>query len=81
MVEYEKADWPGQIRRIQGSRAHVACYQKAHGIPGSTWKWPEKEDLHDYPLTDVKYKIDIPKGVNFTSKAVRVPELEHIWGK
>ena len=26
-----------------------------------TWKWPEIEDIHDYPLGDTKHEIDIPK--------------------
>ena len=49
---------------------------------GSTWKWPQKEDEHDYPIIDLKGKIKTPKTEvsNFRSSCiVRIPELEHIW--
>ena len=59
----------------------VKCPQKSHMPKGSTWKWPKIEDIHDYPLGDIKHEIDIPKLLPGGSRSIvfEVPELSHIW--
>ena len=79
LVEYEDELWPGQVTSVAEERATVKCYEKAELPRGSTWKWPAKDDEHDYPLADIKQKIETPIITSFRSNVVRIPELAGFW--
>ena len=84
LVMYEGGLWPGQVIQVKknGQIIQVKCLEKAEAPTGSYWKWPAKKDEHEYPLCDIKQKINTPqllpggrRGITFL-----VPELAHIWG-
>ena len=84
LVMYEGGLWPGQVTQVKknGHIIQVKCLEKAEAPTGSYWKWPAKKDEHEYPLCDIKQKINTPQllpggrhGITFL-----VPELAHICG-
>ena len=87
LVMYEGKLWPGQVTQIKGGGQIVIlivkCLEKVDTPKGLTWKWPVKKDEHDYPICDVKQKIEIPqlllggrRGITFS-----LPEPSHVWCK
>ena len=60
---YEGKLWPGQVTQIKsgGQIVMVKCLEKVGTPKGLTWKWPVKKDEHDYPICDVKQKIERPQ--------------------
>ena len=61
----------------------VKCLEKVDDPKRSSWKSPVKKDEHDYPICDIKQKIETPQlllagrhGITFS-----VPKMSHIWGK
>ena len=84
LVMYEGELWPGQITEVKnGQTVKVKCLQKADALKGSTWKWPIKKDEHEYPLCDIRQKIEIPQLLPGGHHRITflVPELAHIWGR
>lgn len=43
------------------------------------WKWPEKEDLNLYPISDITEKIKTPQRVNKSRDIYYVPEILKYW--
>ena len=82
LVEYERSLFPEKVVAVTGNGTiRVICLQKSHMPKGSTWKWPEIEDVYDYPLGDSKHEIDIPKLLPDGSRSIvfEVPQLSHMW--
>ena len=81
IVEYEGSLFPGKVQGVRNCHATIKCMQKALAPKGSTWNWPEKEDIHEYPFSDVKQSIGIPKLLPGGSRNItfEVPELSHHW--
>ena len=63
LVMYEGELWPGQVTQVKsgGQIITVKCLEKIDAPKGSTWKWSVKKDEHDYPICDVKQKIERPQ--------------------
>ena len=63
LVMYEGELWPGQVTEVKsgGQIITVKCLEKIDAPKGSTWKWSVKKDEHDYPICDVKQKIERPQ--------------------
>ena len=81
IVEYEGELFPGEILKLVRDGVSVSCMKKCQSS-GSTWMWPSKADLHDYPYCDVKFKDVTLNELPGTSrrKEYHIAELEHIWG-
>ena len=84
IVTYEGSLFPGKVEAINDDGSiKIKCLQKALSQKGSTWKWPDVVDIHDYPVQDVKQEINVPRLLPGGSRNIvfEVPELSHIWGK
>ena len=83
LVEYEGALWPGQVMEVwqNEKRVKVRWMVKAMAPKGSTWVWPITTDEHDYPICDLKKRIDTPKLLPGGNRGIifSVAELSHIW--
>ena len=81
-VNWEGELYPGKVvGKPDSSNLTVKCLVPA-GKPGSIWKWPDKEDVHDYELSDVTGAIGMPKLMPGTGRRIEfeVPELAYKWG-
>ena len=82
IVNWEGELYPGKVvGKPDSSNLTVKCLVPA-GKPGSIWKWPDKEDVHDYELSDVTGAIGMPKLMPGTGRRIEfeVPELAYKWG-
>ena len=81
IVEYEGELFPGRIEDILRDSVTVSCMKKCLS-QGSTWMWPSRIDLHDYPNDDVKFKNITLNELPGTSRRqeYHIAELDDIWG-
>ena len=71
---YEGEFFPGQIVSVEED----GCVIKSMTRSGFNWRWPQHEDVMQYPFSDIKQKIAPP--VPRKRGAFSVPELDEIWG-
>ena len=51
IVAYEGSLFPSEVEAINGDGSiKINCLQKVSVKKGSTWKWPDVVDIHDYPV-------------------------------
>ena len=84
VAEYDGSLFPGIVAQIHcGKSVQVNCLQKATKPAGSTSKWPDKKHEIAYPLSDVKFQINVSKLLPGSARNIvfEVPELNDIWGK
>ena len=54
VVDCEESLFPGELVAIkEKSTVTVKCLHRNSASLGSSWKWAEKEDNLDYPVSDV----------------------------
>ena len=82
IVQYEGSHFPGIVEGRNQARVIVKCMQKSNA-PGSTWHWPAKVDIHDYPMQDILECIEMPKVLAGGARMLNfyVPEVVNEWGE
>ena len=79
IVAYEAEHYPGKIIRIPDSQhVTVKCLTKVF-VVGSVWKWPRRDDIADYDLSEVVGKIGAPSLLPGSGRKIEfyVQELDH----
>lgn len=56
-MKYENEMYPGEILEIDDKTVKVNAMEPTGN---GKFKWPTKEDIHDYPLCDIVRKIEPP---------------------
>ena len=75
IVIYDGQHFPGQVVDLEKTKVTVRCMSKA----GPTaWKWPAHEDIHAYPLVDIRSIISPPTPCGRRGQW-SVPEVEKYW--
>ena len=78
IVVYRGSKYPGQIIAIltDSNDYIVRCLERVN-IPGSVWKWPEKQDECPYSRNDILKKIATPQPRPGSSRnlSFAIPEL------
>ena len=82
IVEYEGELFPGKVLKLGDKDSIIVSCMKKCLSAGSTWMWPSKADVCDYPLCDIKFKNITLNELPGTSRRTEfhIAELEHIWG-
>jgi hypothetical protein len=57
------------------TKVTVKCMRKT-GL--TTWKWPQHEDIHDYPIVDIITVIKPPTPCG-ARRQCSVPEVDKYW--
>jgi len=73
IIKYENEYFPGVVLEETDEGVKV----KAMAMSGNFWKWPQKDDILVYSVTDVILKIATPAQVT-NRGAYRVPEIEKL---
>lgn len=72
---YEGSYFVGKVESISEEGVLLKSMQKSL----KNWKWPEKEDLNLYPMSDIVEKIKTPQKVNKNREIYYVPEIQKYW--
>lgn len=72
---YEGSYFVGKVESICEEGVLLKSMQKSL----KNWKWPEKEDLNLYPISDIIQKIKTPQKVNKNRDIYYVPEVQKYW--
>lgn len=72
---YEGSYFVGKVESISEEGVLLKSMQKSL----KNWKWPEKEDLNLYPMSDIIEKIKTPQKVNKNREIYYVPEIQKYW--
>lgn len=72
---YEGSYFVGKVESISEEGVLLKSMQKSL----KNWKWPEKEDLNLYPISDIIQKIKTPQKVNKNREIYYVPEIQKYW--
>ena len=75
IVQYEGSYFPGKVVTLGKNSVTVSCMVKS-GI--TTWRWPDREDVHKYHSKDVVKQIAPPSKCN-SRGSYSVPEAEEYW--
>jgi hypothetical protein len=75
IVEYEGSHFPGKVVTLGKNSVTVSCMVKS-GL--TTWRWPDREDVHKYHPKDVVKQIAPPSKCN-SRGSYSVPEAEEYW--
>lgn len=74
VFKYEGERFPGKIVIFNDKDVTIMSMQKSL----KSWKWPEPEDIHNYPWEDVVGRIEPPKPISKRGFFL-VPELDRLW--
>lgn len=74
VFKYEGEQFPGRIVKFNDKEVTITSMQKSL----KSWKWPEPEDIHNYPWEDVVGRIEPPK-LKSKRGFFLVPELDRLW--
>jgi len=55
LVRYENQKYPGRVIKIIDDGVEVSTMEALK----SSWKWPDKPDIHVYPFQDIVKKLQI----------------------
>lgn len=69
---YEGSYFVGKVESI----CEEGVLLKSMQMSLKNWKWPEKEDLNLYPISDITEKIKTPQKVNKNREIYYVPEMQ-----
>lgn len=74
VFKYEEELFPGKITHFNNKEVNISAMQRSL----RSWKWPQPQDLHNYPWEDVLGRINPPKKISQRG-FYEVPELNNVW--